>query len=303
MKPEPAPVCNLCGGLRFGRLPFHYVWEGRRLQGVRCRDCALVTLFPLPTDEDLQRLYAGDYFATGLHGLDRLGRSYEMWADSQTEGSRRFLREELLRRRPGARKLFEIGAAMGHFLQAARAEGLEVSGLELSPAAVIRAREKFGFALTCANIEDFAAAPHASGWDIVYAGDLFEHLRDPAAVVDKVHAMLSPGGLFALHVPGTFELLSTRLALPLLRLARRDRCLPDRPYHLYEYTTTTIRRLLGRRFDRIEVLNTATPPARLNVKNRSFPYLAKRALQYVNRPLTAATGRFGDRISVYAWKS
>jgi SAM-dependent methyltransferase len=295
-------ACNLCGGDRFAVLPFHYRWEETRFQGVRCRACGLVTLDPLPDDAQLRRLYDADYYADGLHGLDRLGTSYEAWADGQGESSRRFLRGELLRRRPGARRLFEVGAAMGHFLAAARDEGLEVAGLEISAAAVERAREKFGLDLRCADIAAFDAAPEAGRWDIVYAGDLFEHLRDPAGVVDRVHAMLAPGGLFALRVPGTLDLLSTRLALPLLRLAGRDRCLPDKPYHLYEYTTVTVRRMLARCFARVEVVSTATPPGRLNLKDRSAGYLAKYALQFVNRPVTAVTGRFGDRMSVYAWK-
>ena len=295
-------ICNLCGGDRFATLPFHYRWEETRFQGVRCRACDLVTLAPLPTDEQLRRLYDADYFAAGLHGLDRLGTTYEAWADAQGEGSRRFLREQLLRRRPGARSLFEVGAAMGHFLATARDEGLTVAGLEISAAGVARAREKFGLDLRCANIETLDAAAERGRWDIVYAGDLFEHLRDQAGVVDRVHELLAPGGLFALNVPATFELLSTRLALPLLRAARRDRRLPDKPYHLYEYTAATIRRMLARRFPRVEVVNTASPPSRLNLKDRSPGYLAKYALQFVNRPLTAATGRFGDRLSVYAWK-
>ncbi len=296
-------ACNLCGGDRFVNLPFHYRWEGRRFQGVRCRDCSLVTLSPLPTDDDLARLYAADYFADGLHGLDRLGTTYEEWADAQGEAARRHLRNDLLRRRPGAKSLFEIGAAMGHFLNAVRGEGLAVAGLEISPAGVARAREKFGLELQCGNVEALDVAPLRGQWDIVYAGDLFEHLRDPSGTVDKAHELLAPGGLFALHVPGTLELLSTRLAIPLLRLAGRDRCLPDKPYHLYEYTIATIRRMLGRRFPRVEVINTATPPGRLNLKDRSPGYVAKHALQFVNRPLTAATGRFGDRMSVYAWKA
>lgn len=294
--------CRLCNGTRFETLPFFYLWDGREFAGVRCRECGLVTLDPLPDEKDLRRLYGEEYFEAGLHGLDRLGVSYEAWADRQEAAARAFIRRELLSRRPGARSLFEIGAAMGHFLAAARGEGLAVAGLEISAAAVARAREKFGLELACASAESFDAGPHQGRWDIVYAGDLFEHLREPDRIVDTVHGMLAPGGLFALHVPGTFNLLSTRLAVPALRLAGRRQRLPDKPYHLYEYTTATLRGMLERRFGRVEVVCRATPPGRLNLKNRSAAYLAKYALQFVNRPLTALTGRFGDRMTAYAWK-
>lgn len=295
-------VCNSCGHDRFLRLPFHYEWEGRRFDGARCRRCGLVTLDPLPTDEELARLYAEDYFRCGLHGLDRLGRSYEEWADATHGAATRFLREELLPRRPDARSVFEIGAALGHFLAAARGEGLAVAGLEISPAAAARAREKFGLDLVCANIESTDVGPWEGRWDIVYAGDLFEHLRDPSGVLAKVERMLSPGGLFYVRMPSTLDLLSTRLALPLLRLAGASRRLPDPPYHLFEYVPATARRLFAARFARVEVRSELTPPARLNRKDRSPAYLAKALLQYVNAPVTRWTGRYGDRLTVCAWK-
>ncbi|MHB8080391.1 MAG: class I SAM-dependent methyltransferase [Candidatus Krumholzibacteriia bacterium] len=262
-----------------------------------------MTLEPLPSDADLARLYGDAYFESGLHGLDQLGQSYEEWADGAMDVSRRFLRDELLARRPGARSVFEIGAAMGHFLEAARQEGLAVAGLEISPAATARAREKFGLELVCANVEAFDPGPCRGRWDLVYAGDLFEHLRDPSGVLAKVAELLSPGGLFFIRVPSTLNLLSTRLASPLLRATRRSRLLPDPPYHLYEYTPATIGRLFARHFARVEIRQEALAPRRLNLKGGSPAYRAKRALQVVNAPLTRLTGRFGDRLTVCGWKA
>ena len=300
---SPSLPCNACGADRFRTVPFHYLWDGMRFQGVRCARCGLITLDPLPTDEQLSRLYSEEYFARGLHGLDRLGRTYEAWADQSTKQSRRYLREVMSPRRPGARSVFEIGAAIGHFLHAAREEGLEAAGLEISPAAVARAREKFGIELVCANIEQVDVTPWIGRWDIVYAGDLFEHLRDPSGVLRKVTAMLAPGGMFFIRLPATFNLLSTRLAVPLLRLTGRQMRLPDKPYHIYEYTGTTIRRLFAAHFARVEVRQDITPPGRLNLKGRSPAYLAKYALQFVNVPVTRLTGRCGDRLTVCGWKA
>ena len=42
------------------------------------------------------------------------------------------------------------------------------------------------------------------------------------------------------------NLLATRLAVPLLRALDRQKRLPDKPYHLYEFTTTTARRRTSR---------------------------------------------------------
>ncbi len=295
--------CNLCQHDRFLELPFFYEWDGKRFQGLRCRNCRLVTLDPLPTKEELTRLYGEEYFDSGLHGLQQAGVDYETLADRRQDDARRFIREVIRKRHPSARTLCEIGAAMGHFLLAAREEGFTCAGVEFSEAAVARATEKFGLDLVCGNIEELELPDWHGKWDVIYAGDLLEHLRDPAGMVAKAARLLAPGGLCVMRVPGTFNLLSTRLAIPLLRLLGRQKKLPDKPYHLYEFTTGTVRRLFRPHFARLEILNEATPPRVLNLKTRSADYLAKSMLQVFNYPLTRLTNRFGDRMTVFAWKT
>ena len=56
---------------------------------MRCARCGLITLDPLPTDAQLSKLYSEDYFAHGLHGLDRLGRTAKLTiVRGGTDGSR-----------------------------------------------------------------------------------------------------------------------------------------------------------------------------------------------------------------------
>jgi SAM-dependent methyltransferase len=293
-------ACNLCHHDAAETLPFYYLWHGKRFQGKRCRRCRLVWIDPQPTAAELAALYDTDYFADGLHGLDRLDRDYESWADGTQGAARDFLRREIRARHPQARSLYEIGAAMGHFLAAAAAEGFATGGIEFSPAAVAKARHKFGLDIACGNVETADLSAQAGAWDVVYAGDLFEHLRDPAATVDRIAALLAPDGLVVIRVPSTFNLIATRLALPLLQLTGREQRLPDNPYHLFEYDPATLGAMLRRRFDRVEVVQDATPPRRLNRKHGSLGYWLKSAAQLVNYPLTRATGRWGDRLTAYA---
>lgn len=256
----------------------------------------------MPTDEELVRLYAADYFTDGLHGLDQADRDYESLYDASTDGSARLI-AGIRRLHPDAGCLFEIGPAMGHFLAAARDTGLTVAGVEISSAGVARAREKFALDIIEGNIETVDLSAEFGRWDIVYCGDLLEHVRDPLAVVGTAAALLAPGGLCVMRVPGTFNLLSTRLAVPVLGILARRKRLPDNPYHLYEFTTATARRLFGRHFDRVEVKNEAIAPWRLNLKSGSAEYLAKYLLQWINWPLTRLTNRFGDRMTISAWKA
>ena len=224
--------CNLCQSNTSSNLPFFYEWDGRRFQAVRCTKCDLVTLDPLPTDAELRRLYDFDYFESGLHGLDQMGTNYEAHADSASASAVQFIRDVIRKRHPRAKSLFEIGAAMGHLLAAASKEGFTCAGVEISEVAVERARKKFGLELHCGNIEDLDPEPWRDQWDIIYAGDLLEHLRDPSRVLAKVERMLAPDGLCIFRIPSTMNLLSTKIAIPLLRLCGREKRLPDNPYHL-----------------------------------------------------------------------
>lgn len=293
-------ICGLCGADAFRRVPFHYRWEGRRFDGIRCRYCGLVTIDPLPSDADLERLYASEYFHDGHHGLERIGSDYETWTDGRIEATARFLTRTILPRNPRGRSLFELGAAMGHFLSVARDAGLTVGGVDISTHAVSRAREKFGIDLICGDLLEISDAELGGPWDIVYAGDVLEHLRRPCQVLERLHGIMSDDGLLVVRVPATLNTIATRLAEPLLRLLRRDKCLPDPPYHLYEFTERTLRALLAREFRRVEIVQEIVPPWRLNRKSGGVEYQLKAAMHWLNYPLTQLTGRWGDRLTGFA---
>lgn len=298
-----ASICNLCGGTRHRRLPFHYLWHDDRYTGLRCRACDLIFLDRMPDDQQLVELYSEEYFDTGLHGLDAAGVDYETLADERRRTANEFIETVIRAHHPQAESIFEIGAAMGHFLQSAIEAGYRASGVEISRTAVERARVKFNLELICGDIGKLDLSKQTGQWDVVYAGDLLEHLRDPSDVLSRAYDLLAPGGLCVMLLPGTFNLLSTRLAFRLLQLTGRSKQLPDKPYHLYEYTDDTARRMFSKFFPHVKVISTATPPARMNLKTRTPDYLLKYLLQYINYPLTRATGRFGDRMVVIARKS
>jgi 2-polyprenyl-3-methyl-5-hydroxy-6-metoxy-1,4-benzoquinol methylase len=260
----------------------------------------MISLEPMLTPDEAARLYDGDYFDSGLHGLDGAGASYETMSDARAEETDRFLAEVVLSRNAGAGSLFEIGAAMGHLLAAGRRRGLRCGGLEISAAAVARARDKFGLELIHGGVETADLAGEAGRWDVVYAGDVLEHLVDPGLAVAQAARLLRPGGVFVVRLPSSFSLLSTRLAAGLLPHFGGSLRLPDKPYHLHEFGADTARRLLGRGFAEVEVVESIIHPRDLNVKGGSAAYRLKHLLHWCNLPVTRLTGRFGDRLTLWA---
>lgn len=212
------------------------------------------------------------------------------------------IKHTVLKANPNAKSLFEIGAALGHLLDAARQMGMSVSGLEISSSANKRAREKFGIDLYEGDFEVLDLSSEYNKWDAVYGGDVFEHFLNPKIVVDKIYEMLRPGGVAVLVVPSTFNLFSTAVATFILRLTGKRRRLVDNPYHIHEFTSKSAKRIMKRRFNDVRIYNDIKSPRQMNIKDGSLAYRIKYLFHLLNYPYTKLFGRNGDRVTIIAIK-
>jgi SAM-dependent methyltransferase len=295
--------CQACDGKIFRQLPFFYFWNNKRFQLVKCSHCGLVTVEPKPSKEEIALLYSEDYFDHGHHGLEERQKTYEQMKDAVPLASlEQKLQHTALQAKPDATSFFEIGAAMGHLLKAAQNLGMVVSGLEISDAANAKAKEKFGFDLYKGDFEELDMSAEYGKWDIVYGGDVFEHFSNPAIVVDKMYKMLRPGGVAYLIVPSTFNLFSTSTATFIFKLLGKEQRLVDNPYHLYEFTSSTAKRIMQTRFSDVVILNDIKRPSEMNQKTKSMAYRIKYLFHLINYPYTKITGKRGDRVTIIARK-
>jgi SAM-dependent methyltransferase len=140
------------------------------------------------------------------------------------------------------RRVLDLGCRSGaltrHFL-----EGNEVVGLDVDQAALAKA-EALGIQPIAANVED--PLPFEDGsFDAVVAGELFEHLRFPDAVVAEIRRVLRSGGVLVGSVPNAFRLQSR------LRFVR-GRPPEDDPTHLHMFSPAAVGELLAE-FDDIRL--------------------------------------------------
>jgi SAM-dependent methyltransferase len=143
------------------------------------------------------------------------------------------------------------GALTRHFL-----EGNSVVGLDVDPSALEKAAA-LGIEPVRANVEEPLPFEDAS-FDVVVAGELFEHLQFPDALVGEIRRVLRPGGVLAGSVPNAFRVQSRLRFL-------RGRPPEDDPTHLRMFSPTALRELLAG-FERIELHFVGGRFARLNAR-------------------------------------
>lgn len=134
---------------------------------------------------------------------------------------------------PG-RRVLDLGCRYGA-LTRSYAGGNDVVGVDVDREALAEAA-KLGIETRWADVEKPLDLPDGT-FDVVVAGELLEHLRDPAAVVAEAERVLRPGGLLVGSVPNAYR-LKNRLAFLRGRPPEQD------PTHLHLFSPTDVRRLL-----------------------------------------------------------
>jgi 2-polyprenyl-3-methyl-5-hydroxy-6-metoxy-1,4-benzoquinol methylase len=180
-------------------------------------------------------------------GLDQLSDRYS--EHNRLERGAGFVfagpeREVLFRRYVGGpgRRVLDLGCRDGALTQA-YAEGNDVVGVDADREALAEAA-KLGIETHWADL-DRPLEFDAESFDVVIAGELLEHLRDPEGLVAEIRRVLRPGGTFVGSVPNAYR-LKNRLRFLLGRPAESD------PTHLQMFAPAAVRRLLAA-FDETQV--------------------------------------------------
>jgi SAM-dependent methyltransferase len=188
--------CNLCGTPTSEAACLFPLNAQQRL--LRCRRCGLT--FNSHFRTDLAEVYSESYFqatekseAGGYYNYPEL----EAGLKRDYRFAYRFIVEQV---NGGAQplRLLDIGCGYGFFLkQFLGHPGVELTGIEINPSAAEFARKSLPRILqgSVAEIE------LQEEFDCVVAFEVVEHLFDPRALLETVHARLRAGGHFLLTTP------------------------------------------------------------------------------------------------------
>ena len=189
------------------------------LRFVRCTGCGLI--YKREQADGLGVGYEEEYFRFNRAGY------LKRWAHRVRKCRRQVL--ACLEYAPHARTLLDIGCSAGYVLEAAKAEGLTPTGLDLSSFAVNLCRER-GFQ---AEVGSLTAMPFPdASFDIITLKHTLEHVEDPLAALREVRRVLKPGGVAFVIVPDAAY-------YKIIVMPRRGRSFrPDRrgwQHHVYFY--------------------------------------------------------------------
>jgi 2-polyprenyl-3-methyl-5-hydroxy-6-metoxy-1,4-benzoquinol methylase len=166
----------------------------------------------------------------------------------------RFLRDHVA----AGEKVLDVGCGEGRFAAELTREGAAVVGVDVAEEPLRRARELHPqLDLRVVDGEGPWDIPDAS-FDVVWAGEVIEHVLDTARWLSEVRRVLRSGGRLLLSTPAHGRLAMLRLALSRRALAEH---FDPRGEHLRFYSRDSLRELLEDfRFQEVEVRAAAGLP-------------------------------------------
>ena len=174
-------------------------------------------------------------------------------------------------------RLLDIGCGAGNLLQAARKNGWNAQGLDVSAGAVQHVRS-LGYEVFEGELQD-AAFP-AQHFDVVTAAELLEHLIDPRPLLQEVARILRPGGLFWTTTPHARGLSGRMLGL-------KWRCVWP-PEHLQLFSIRGLTKLLrDAGFRQLRIQTTGGNPVEIFHAMGAAKSAPKTADQHFDRVTTS----------------
>jgi 2-polyprenyl-3-methyl-5-hydroxy-6-metoxy-1,4-benzoquinol methylase len=269
---EIVESCLVCGSTEFTT-----AFEEPPYAIRRCERCGFGWTTPRFTQERLAAIYQADAYwrspSPKVQGYSDYRADERLYLDT----FRKRL-DFVLRAGPRSGRALDVGCAAGFCMAAMRERGFETHGLEVSEVIARHAREHFGF--DTVYVGTLETSPYPDGFfDLITMWDVVEHVVDPYSLLRRAQSLLAPGGLLVIETQD-IDSRFARLLGPRWHHYKHEE-------HIYHFTASTIRTLLG-----ACGLEVADITHRYGGKYVSFDFIAERAsrlhpaLSRLLRPLT-----------------
>jgi 2-polyprenyl-6-hydroxyphenyl methylase/3-demethylubiquinone-9 3-methyltransferase len=235
-------TCSVCGHAQ-GRRPVA-ILHGR-FAIIRCGTCAVETVYPMPSEEELTRYYSHYQVVEKTHENERIG--------SELVDRHRPVVDYLVSKigRTHDLAFFDYGFGKGAFLKHVAGRGISATGMEFSDD---KCRElslyckKKGLTIRVVQAAESGFAPlPQKGFDCVTLFSVIEHVIDPPELIRSLSRLLKPKGFLYIECPNNDALYLKIKNIVRTRVGRTDFFNSlNPPQHLYGFNRRSLGTLLER---------------------------------------------------------
>ena len=172
--------CPLCNSNKEEFL-FNVGKWGKNYRAVKCNSCGFVFINPQPSKEEIEEHY---------------NKNYDYSYMFKRKLSKNDLKDVKSIKKIKKGRLLDVGCGTGLFILAAKKNGLNVFGIDLSEKVVEYGKNKFNLDL---KNKDFLK--QKGKFDLITMRYLLEHTTDPRKYIKKTSKLLDGGGLLFLKLP------------------------------------------------------------------------------------------------------
>lgn len=185
----------------------------------KCKSCGFVFCKPIPSQEELDKVYEGygrnDYLSElTIQAYERILDTFEPYRKTN--------------------KLIDVGCGIGYFLEVAKKRGWEIYGTEFTEEAVKICEDKG------ANMQLGVLDPDnydSESFDVICSFEVIEHINNPRVELGNFNKLLRTGGLVYCTTPNFNAVERFQLGA--------DWNVIGYPEHLSYYTPKTLKRVFA----------------------------------------------------------
>jgi len=205
----------------------------------KCANCSVHFVHPQPSKNEILAIYDADYF--------KRGNKYNRYSTNRIIERQEVVNElknlQKIKKYKSYGKLLDCGCATGKFLYAAKKEGFDISGLEVSTSAAESASNLLKIEIE--NCELMQSIHKQGSLDVITLWDVIEHVQNPLMVLNMANSLLKSDGILAFST-GDISSLWAKVTGKYWQLLTP-------PQHLFFYNQKSIKEILElSRFELLE---------------------------------------------------
>ena len=168
---------------------------------LKTHELGFLQLADLPSAEELSDYYAKSYYQNESAGYRKCYSPLELEAIEFRIAMRNQLIKSLRPERPG--KMLDVGCGEGFTLKFYKSLGWHVTGIDFSSAGVDQMNPDCASCVKQGDIFKLLKAQIESGekYDLVWLGNVLEHVLDPEELLEMLRRVVSPSGIAVVTVP------------------------------------------------------------------------------------------------------